>query len=560
MIKEIYRIKSKEYLNELKNITKLEELADNLHGMAEGCYSNLIPYLNHYLDQFKRLKLSILKDLYPDSAVDNNEHIYGLLYNLTTNTLSLAKNIILGLEDSPSNFTLIRAIVENGLTLKIFTEKDIDSKYIKLFKHHYCLFDYQFEVQYHQKIYGQKISDGVDRSKRKAVRIFKDLFDLETDEEAQRIYSNRHGWAYKLVNDKPFISFKDIIDFYGDEFEKSAYDLMSSLVHPHLQDIPLVSSWVQNTLLYAQRIIYKVSEKLGAKFEVAKENLFVSEYQKIIDHPNSVLHQIEEMYEKQVNLLSEMQFLVNQGRVNQYHDVLLRKLKNFYIDSYADYALGFNEVLRAKFKLMIEELAFNRYMYYRYFYEKDRFRLEIIRQHYELRRLEKIDLEKFHVKVKEFKKKYEEVYKKKISMKKFINNYIHQSYGFNINEKGNYTSITKFIGDQVNQLFEKNKRIGDDIIALFEEVNSLGHASMYQYYSDYSNQSDAIMTTVNLIDISTYHILEFLMLEYFIFGESDEDEILKNIFRKIETRLKQFNQLSKDKIDLIKTTHSIIIH
>lgn len=75
----------------------------------------------------------------------NKVHLYGTLYNICCNTMSLSKNIMLGICYNNNSYLNARTILENCTIYNIFTNNDVPEKVINCYINHYTVIEYKLD-------------------------------------------------------------------------------------------------------------------------------------------------------------------------------------------------------------------------------------------------------------------------------------------------------------------------------------------------------------------------------------------------------------------------------
>ena len=506
--------------------------------------SNVLHLMNNIFGIIFLKNMKLLKDSDDDTINGDFESV--LDFYITSHSISLIKNLSLGINFSAGSILNIRGIIEAKALLCMYKKGDINEDNQKLFLLQYKIIEYN---NYKEVKNAEEYVIDINLVKQEYAKVKEKYKEYNSDEkELKKILKTQMP---ALLN--PCFKFEKIIKKYLSDDELKVYKLCSQIIHPNDNLILKEELQIDNFYAYILSFIidrYLLNDNYAINFT------FKTYRDLIMEDKNSITYQIHKIILDQNAQLNRIAKTLEENfGANNYLSNCLLVLQNNLYDITMDHLLGLSEQCKLKWKPILEMFSTMHYLSQNVGLRDDRYTLfkkhSIVQlcnnlgQQYDLRSCYEL---------------YKKMYPNGCDFEMF-NKLFCSTMGFTINEKGleyNLNDICLKYAESFNKQTLKicvNEKISEikvdnDIMLNYFESQMLSHSNGYMYYSNSGAWGNSTSVLIEF-DYCLIRLLDALLIEY-KFASIVEDNInYANIANVLDSSLQTIKKLVKQKNKLL---------
>lgn len=517
---------------------------------------NEVKYLlNNAFGVVFQKNMKLLKDSNDDAV--NGDFESALDFYITSHSISLIKNLSLGIYFSVGSILNIRGIIEAKALLCMYKKGDINVDSQKLFLLQYKIIEYN---NYKEVKNPENYVIDINLVKQEYAKVKEKYKEYINDEkELKKILKSQMP---ALLN--PCFKFEKIIKKYLSDDELKMYKLCSQIIHPN--DNLILKKELQLDNFYAYILSFIIDRYL-LNDNYAINSTFTTYHNLIMGDKNSITYQIHKIIlDQNVQLNRIAKTLEENIGANNYLSNCLLVLQNNLYDITMDHLLGLPEQCKLKWKPILEMFSTIYYLSQNIELRDNMYALFKIHSIVQLcnNLSQRCDLRSCY-------ELYKKMYPNGCNFEIF-NKLFCSTMGFTINEKGlryNLNDICLKYAELFNkQTFNINvngkigeMKIDNDIMLNYYESQMLSHSNGYMYYANSGAWGNSTAILIEF-DYCLIRFLDDLLKEYKFASIVENNKnyaniaiILDSSLRTIKKLVKQKNKLLSipiEKIDLTK--------
>ena len=450
-------------------------------------------------------------------------------FHITSNALSLLKNLYYGYQDSIGSLQNVRCIIEGFALKRMYTAGDIPNEKVELLQKQVFLIEYN-EYKRFDFIDKILIPEKLEKDYNDASSFYHNkLKDRFSDKEIADIVDSQIPF---LCNPKE--NHHNLISRYlGDELTK-IYGACSQCVHPSIN------------------LSYKCDEYIG--YELIVYNLIKKEYSSLSNSENTLtkhasLSMHSDISQRQYELIGKQAKLIC-GIANVFKDYYkenyvsdtLYTITLLHEEMILDCLMGFREQVKTKWKIMLELLMGFEYNYLQKRLDKDYSNL--FNEHAYISYLRNMNMKFDTSKAYEL---YLKIYPNGCSKENFDKSIVRTT-GYTIDEKGCTLSLTKMVNTFLSNSFSQFGEYFIEPVKLdYVESQMLSHANGYMWFANTGAWAD-VFNLFKATDLIVIEILSKVQNVFELHREIEESKKYKTIINVLRNSIKKIKPLIEERL------------
>ena len=467
---------------------------------------------------------------------DNLTFIDHYMFQATSYVITILHDNLFIKNNSFCKCFIYRSLIEVVAIMNMYLAGDISEDVKELINNFNYIAEYNMYKKYKPRLNKRQFDfDQIENNFKNAKSLYREsLNDINSLE------------FKKLLNSKvPFIgenySFDSLIQKYSNNLYEY-YRILSVMIHPN--DLTLTID-LQNDLdlvgLEANLFlpIMKVIEKCYLHSKLPKSRTLNEEIQFIFGNPLN--HAYLNMASSQKNILNKLAAMIEKTHGLNTQSCLFRELGKCIESMAVDKTFGFSEIVKCKFKMVMEMIALNYYLATLPHFEEDIYLVELLTKHTRIKLMEIEGMD-----CRDALKDAYECYlnsKEEISYDDFIIKF-EKSLGFIPND----TSITKLVYRFIEKMSDDESRIAH-MEMVYDEAQAMSHANGYMI----SSNSGAFMeysSVIPFVDMSISFIINLYYSHYKLYNDTEGEHKENKLVYDLKKCLKEFDKVSQQKNEL----------
>lgn len=475
---------------------------------------------------------------------------------ITSNALSLIKNIIIGNQYSATAALNIRDIIECVTLILMYKANGISEMQLSLFPEQYKLIEYYTYVKNGQLLYeGLADLNELTKSFNEAFEKFKKA--SFSDSEIKKIAKTR----IPFLCDKN-INFNKLLQQY---FPKMlyGYSLLSRIIHPSSYELQIDKEVYDEIISSIANMLIDIAEKIPSNHSSLsyRQEEFIICALNIDADDNYPLH-LKNLTIKQCDELSKLandltSVFSGENYISHFLNIAVGTIKDIITDA----ILGYTENVKLKFKVIAEMFACFNKTYFSHFNNlTDKYATIMPRQHDICRCYQSLDKE---IPTKT-KKLVVNTFRNEFNTSSLTEEQIWKSFlkplGFLMDKDGHTPTYTTLVKEYFNNLYKNDKTISrycnnadiltrDYLYMLYKESNNMSHGCGYLFFAN----SGAWMDDIAVLQFTDMAILNTTQRLHTIFNIlKDEHEKNKLIAQRLNKTLDILNEITLKKFEIYK--------
>ncbi|HOJ44634.1 MAG TPA: hypothetical protein PK340_01165 [Bacilli bacterium] len=460
------------------------------------------------------------------------------VFQASSYIVSLIYNIVFFDRNSFCTSFLIRCLIECNALMKMYVAGEVPQEATELINEYNYIAEYNVYKRYKDKLNGVQFDfDQIENNH-------------ELAKEKYRKHSNLSSSEFnKLIQSKvPFLldefSFDELIKKYSADYYQY-YRLLSVILHPSdmLLTYPVLQKEDLTPLmkrLFADFIDVLIGQYIDASF-IGKKTL----KQEIDFIFSSGLNHIYMQHAtKQKKILFNVAEIIEKAHSENTMSYIFRELGTSIEEMALDKTFGFSEVVKCKFKPVIEILAMSNYLL-KLPHTIEKHHLEqLITKHTRINLMAALDLDFSNENKDAFELMKKE--NKDVNKEEFLKNFKH-SLGFSPKK----ISINKLVRSLIDDFIPKNETFNSHMKMVYDEAQLLSHANGYMI----SSNSGAFMEYSSVIPFVDYLIsalLDYYIAEWKLYDIYEGEGKHADFISSIKNCLNDFSKEAKLKNEMDK--------
>lgn len=475
---------------------------------------------------------------------------------ITSNALSLIKNIIIGNQYSATAALNVRDIIECIALLSMEKDGGISDTQMSLFPEQYKLMEYYTYVKNGQLLYeGLANLDELTKSFNEAFEKFSRAG--LSGKEIKEISNSR----IPFLCDKN-INFNKLLQQYFPNM-LYGYGLLSRIIHPSSYELPIDTKTYDNIIKIIVNILIDFATKSpqhSSSLTYRQEELAICSWNIDVDD-NNPLH-LKNLTIKQCDELGKLSndligIFSGKNYLSHFLDIVVETIKDIITDT----IVGYTENVKLKFKVIAEIFACFNKTYFSYFDNLTAEYASVMpRQHDICRCYQSLDKE---IPTKT-KKLVVNTFRNEFNTSSLTEEQIWKSFfkplGFLMDKDGHTPTYTALVKEYFNNLYKNDKTISrycnnadiltrDYLYMLYKESNNMSHGCGYLFFAN----SGAWMDDIAVLQFTDMAILNTTQRLHAIFNIlKDEHEKNKLIAQRLNKTLDILNEITLKKFEIYK--------
>lgn len=487
-----------------------------------------------WMEKFFDIYIQINDYILKKSENEELTFIDHYMFQATSYLISILHDNLLLKEQSYNKCFIYRSLIEVITIMKMYLAGDVPTDAEELINSYNYIAEYNIYKRY------KSVLD-------------KKEFNFE---EIENNFKNTKSMYREVLNDINSSKFKDLLNsklpFLKDDFTfdsliqkyspgfYSTYRILSVMVHPNdlLLTVDFLGS-IEFEVLEANihLVVFDIIKKCYLNVKLSSTKTLREEISLISS--NEINNLYLNMATAQKKTLFKLADMIEEKHNENTQSILFRELGKAVESMAIDKTFGFNEIVKCKFKIVIEMLALNYYISTLPHNLEDQFLEELVTKHTRLKLMEIYGIDQ--------KEKLEDAYKcymnydKNISFEEFKKKFF-KSLGFVPGD----ISITKFVFNFIDALTKDNQDFGNHMKMVYDESQFLSHANGYMI----SSNSGAFMDYSSVIiftDVCIEYIIELYYNRYKLYNESKGEHKYNKFIYDLNKCLKDYKKYAKIK-------------
>ena len=453
-------------------------------------------------------------------------------FHITSNALSLLKNLYHGYQDSIGSLQNVRCIIE-GLALKrMYAAGAISTEQVELLQKQVFLIEYN-EYKKFDLVDKILIPEKLERDYNEACTFYYEkLGGKFSDKEIDNII---HSLIPFLCN--PKLNHYNLISEYLGEELTIIYGVSSQCIHPTIN-----LSYKCNEYIACEMIIYNLLKEEYSSLPCTENTL----------HKHTALSMHSDIAQRQYKLIVEQANLIC-GIANVFRE--------FYRENYVsdtlytitllqqemmiDCLMGFREQVKTKWKIMLELLMGFEYNFLQKQLEEKYSKL--FNEHAHILYLRNMHKEFDVTKAYDI---YLEIFpngcKKEVFDKAFV-----RTTGYTIDEQGHTLSLTKMVDQFLEQSFSQFGEYFIEPVQLdYVESQMLSHANGYMWFANAGAWAD-VFNLFKATDLIIVEILSKVQNVFELHRKVEESKKYKTIIKVLRNSIKKIKPIVEERLGLL---------
>lgn len=459
------------------------------------------------------------------------------MFQATSYLISIIHNNLLIREESFCNCFIYRSLIEVITILKMYLSGEISEDSNELINNYNYIVEYNIYKKYKDSLDKKEFDfNQIENNFKKAKLLYRNELSDMNSKEFKNILNS------KLPFLKEEFTFDELIKKYCEGFYQY-YRILSVMIHPN--DIVLTVNYLKDldfevleanihlVILetinkYYASIILNSTKTLRQEIGLISSNEINNYYLRMATSQKEVLFRFAKKIEEQYDFNSQSELFKELGKT---------------IESIAlDKTFGFNEIVKSKFKMVIEMLAFNHYIANLPHDLENKYLAELVTKHTRIQLMEINGID--------IKEKLDDAYNcymnydQNITYDDFKNKF-SKSLGFIPQE----ISINKIVYDFINTLTENDIIFSNYMKMVYDESQFLSHANGYMISSNTGSFMD-YSSVIVFTDLAVGYIMELYCNITQLYNETEGEHKLNKFIYDIKKSLKDFKKHAKLKNEI----------
>ena len=475
---------------------------------------------------------------------------------ITSNALSLIKNIILDNQYSVTAALNIRDIIECITLVLMYKANGISEMQLSLFPEQYKLIEYYTYVKDGQLLYeGLANLDDLTKS-------FNEAFDKFrkagfSDNEIKKIAKTR----IPFLCDKN-INFNKLLKQYFPGM-LYGYGLLSRIIHPSSYELQIDKEAYDKIISSIANMLIDIAEKMPcnpSSLSYRQEEFTICTWNIYVDD-NYPLH-LKNLTIKQCDELSKLSndligIFSGENYISHFLNIVVGTIKDIITDT----IVGYTENVKLKFKVIAEMFACFDKTYFSYFKNLTAEYSSIMPRQYDLCRFyqsieKEIPDETQKLVINTFRNEFPN---SSLTDEKVWKNFL-KPLGFLMDKNGHTPKYTDIVKEYFNKLYRNAKTISlycnnadiltrDYLLMLYKESNNMSHGCGYLFFAN----SGAWMDDIAVLQFTDIAILNTIQKLHVAFSAL-KDEYEKNnlVAQRLSKTLDILNEITPKKFEIYK--------
>lgn len=452
-------------------------------------------------------------------------------FHITSNALSLLKNMIFDFQSSIGSLHNVRCIIE-GLSLKKMYEcGDISEENVELLQKQVFLIEYKEYSKFSivdKILLPEKLQKDFEDAKKFYCEKLTNRFD---EKHIEKIIKSQIPFLCD-----PGINYRKLASKYLGEQFTEIYGICSQFIHPSkntsykLKEFHAFLLIIYNLLKKEYGCLPEVNKNLAPHYSLSMHSDIAQRIFKLIDTQGQLIYGIADVFMKKYNGYVP-DTLITMAMLNQ--EMIL------------DCLMGFREQTKVKYKIMLELLAGFQYNYF----EKQLSQqyTQLFCQHADLLLKRNFGLT---VDLADAYKIYLDIYPDGCNKDKFEKMFLRPT-GYTIDEKGDVISLKKLVEQLLKVSFgDKAQDFLDSILLDYTESQMLSHANGYMWFANKGAWAD-VYNLFRTTDMLIIHLLSKMHFLFKMHKEIECDKSDKQIINVIRNAIQRIKPLAEERWKLL---------
>ena len=450
-------------------------------------------------------------------------------FHITSNALSLLKNLYHGYQDSIGSLQNVRCIIEGIALKRMYDVGDISLEQVELLQKQVFLIEYNEYKRF----------DFIDK--------------ILIPEKLEKDYNDASLFYHSKLKDK--FSDKEIADIVDSQIpflcnpKENHHNLISKYLGEELTKIyGACSQCVHPTINFS----YKCIEYIG--YELTVYNLIKKEYSTLSDSENTLqnhtaLSMSSDIAQRQYELIGKQAKLIcaiasvfkDYYKENYFRDTFFT-ITLLHEEMVLDCLMGFREQVKSKWKIMLELLMGFEYNYIQKRLDKDYSNL--FNEHAYISYLRNMNKDFDTSKAYDL---YLKIYPNGC-IREIFDKSIARTTGYTIDENGHTLSLTKMVNTFLSDSFSQ---FGDYFIEPvkldYVESQMLSHANGYMWFANTGAWAD-VFNLFKATDLILIEILSKVQKAFELHREIEETKKYKTIINIVRNSIKKIKPLIEERL------------
>lgn len=454
------------------------------------------------------------------------------MFQATSYLISIMHNNLMIREESFCNCFIYRSLIEVITIFKMYLNGDISEDSNELINNYNYIVEYNIYKKYKDPLDKKEFDfNQIENNFKEAKLLYRDELKDMNNKEFKNILNS------KLPFLKDEFTFDELIKKYCEGFYQY-YRILSVMIHPndiiltidYLNELDFEALEANIHLVVLETInkhyasIYLNSTKtLSQEINLISSNEISNYYLRMATSQKEALFRFAEKIEEQYDFNSQSELFRELGKA---------------IESIAlDKTFGFNEIVKSKFKMVIEMLAFNYYIANLPHDLENKYFAELVTKHTRIQLME--------INGMDIKEKLDDAYKcymnydQNISFDDFKNKF-SKSLGFIVQE----ISINKMVYNFIDTLTGSDAIFNNYMKMIYDESQFLSHANGYMISSNTGAFMD-YSSVIIFIDLAVEYIMKLYVNITKLYNETEGEHKLNKFLYDINKSLKDFKKYAK---------------
>ena len=465
-----------------------------------------------------------------DLSLENHYAFMDIVdFHITSNALSLLKNLYHGYQDSIGSLQNVRCIIEGIALKRMYSAGDISTEQIELLQKQVFLIEYN-EYKKFDLIDKILIPEKLERDYKEACAFYREK--LESKFNNKEIEDILHSQIPFLCN--PKLNHYNLISQYLGEELTIIYGASSQCIHPTIN------------------LSYKCNEYVA--YELMIYSLIKEEYSSLPDTENTLqkhtaLSMHSDIAQRQYKLIGEQSKLIC-GIANvfrgfyqeNYVSDTLYTMTLLHQEMMVDCLMGFREQVKTKWKIMLELLMGFEYNYLQKQLEENYSKL--FNEHAHILYLRNMHLEYDTTKAYNI---YIKIFSNGCDKGEFDKAFVRTT-GYTIDENGHTLSLTKMVDKFLEKSFSQFGEYFLEPVQLdYVESQILSHANGYMWFANTGAWAD-VFNLFKATDLIIIEILSKIQNVFELHRSIEESKKYKTIINVLRNSIKKIKPIVEERL------------
>lgn len=466
---------------------------------------------------------------------DDLRFIDHYMFQATSYVISILHDDLLIKDYSFCKCFIYRSLIEVISIMNMYLAGDITEDAKKLINNYNYITEYNMYKKYKKTLNKRQFDfDQIENNFKDAKQIYRDaLNDINSSE------------FKKLLNSKvPFMgenySFDSLIRMYCSELYEY-YRILSIMIHPN--DLILTIDLPKNMKFDALEAnlflpVMNIAEKCYVDVQLPKSKTLKQEFTFIFNNP--INHAYLNMATSQKKILYKLSDLIEKQYGINTQSEIFRELGKAIESMTVDKTFGFSEIVKCKYKMVIEMIALNYYIATLPHFIEDRYLMELLTKHTRIKLMEIYGMDTAE--------KWKDAYNcylnsgDNVSFDDFKEKF-SASLGFIPEE----TSISKLVYKYIDSMSDSSdETMLAHMKMVYDEAQALSHANGYMITSN----SGAFMEYSSVIpftDMSISCMIDLYYLHNKAYNDTEGEHKANKFIYDVKKCLKEYEKVAQEK-------------